>query len=253
MSGLIAMTSVLLVVGVEMFFASHGAGHSHAVDLDAIRGQHVPLQSRNKPLPPEPPFQDDDSDAELDHLDQIDPVSSAGLLHDPPAAAESPVSRQILQCLLLEAGILFHSVFIGMALSVSTGSAFVVLLFAISFHQTFEGLALGSRIAAIAFDPSSFKPWVMCLMYGITTPIGQAIGIALQGMYDPASELGLLMVGVVNAISTGLLLYAGLVQLLAEDLLSERSYHDLQGVLRVKACGAVVGGCFLMALVGAWA
>ena len=50
----------------------------------------------------------------------------------------------MLQCLLLEAGILFHSVFIGMAVSVATGPPFVVFLVAIAFHQTFEGLALGS-------------------------------------------------------------------------------------------------------------
>jgi zinc transporter ZupT len=160
--------------------------------------------------------------------------------------------RLILQCLLLEAGILFHSVFIGMALSVSTGPAFVVLLIAISFHQTFEGLALGSRIAAIpSFSTTSLKPWFMSVLYGITTPIGQAIGLAVHTLYDPASQFGLLMVGIVNAISAGLLLYAGLVQLLAEDFLSDHSYVDLQGRKRLEACAAVVAGSMLMAFVGA--
>jgi hypothetical protein len=44
--------------------------------------------------------------------------------------------RMMLQCILLEAGILFHSVFIGMALSVATGPTFAVFLIAISFHRT---------------------------------------------------------------------------------------------------------------------
>jgi hypothetical protein len=39
--------------------------------------------------------------------------------------------------MLLEVGILFHSVFIGMALSVSIGANFVVLLIAIAFHRPF--------------------------------------------------------------------------------------------------------------------
>jgi zinc transporter ZupT len=43
--------------------------------------------------------------------------------------------KSILQCMLLEVGILFHSVFIGMALSVAIGSNFVVLLIAIAFHR----------------------------------------------------------------------------------------------------------------------
>lgn len=45
--------------------------------------------------------------------------------------------KAVMQCALLELGILFHSVFIGMALSVSTGSDFVVLFIAIVFHRTF--------------------------------------------------------------------------------------------------------------------
>jgi hypothetical protein len=171
-----------------------------------------------------------------------------------PEQALAAERRMILQCLLLEAGILFHSVFIGMALSVSTGPAFAVLLLAISFHQTFEGLALGSRIAAIkSFSTSSSKPWLMSLMYGITTPIGQAIGLAVHTLYDPASQFGLLTVGIVNAISSGLLLYAGLVQLVAEDFLSDHSYVELHGRRRVQACAAVVAGSLLMALVGAFA
>jgi len=72
-------------------------------------------------------------------------------------------------------------------------------------------------------------------------------------MYDPRSETGLLMVGIMNAISSGLLLFAGLVELLAEDFLSVESYQVLHGRRRVEACAAVVGGSMLMALVGAWA
>lgn len=162
--------------------------------------------------------------------------------------------KNLLQVMLLEAGILFHSVFIGMALSVATGSNFIVLLIAITFHQTFEGLALGSRIASLSvFPKNSPKPWLMCLAYGTTTPIGQAIGLATRKLYDPASQTGLLMVGVMNAISSGLLLFAGLVELLAEDFLSDESYVILSGKRRIQACGAVAAGGMGMALIGAWA
>ncbi|KAF8456167.1 ZIP zinc transporter-domain-containing protein [Terfezia claveryi] len=162
--------------------------------------------------------------------------------------------KNLLQVVLLEAGILFHSVFIGMALSVATGSNFIVLLIAISFHQTFEGLALGSRIAALRTFPSgSLRPWLMTLAYGTTTPVGQAIGLATRNLYDPQSQAGLLMVGVMNAISSGLLLFAGLVELLAEDFLSDESYIVLSGRRRVQAGLAVVVGAAGMAAVGAWA
>jgi len=205
---------------------------------------------------------DDDNDSDLD-LDELDPSGPLPMLlpndietHHHSKSVLSPEEEQkrlILQCLLLEAGILFHSIFIGMAVSVATGPPFVVFLIAIACHQSFEGLALGSRIAAINFPTHSPRPWLMVLAYGTTTPIGQAIGLIVHNLYDPRSATGLLMVGVMNAISSGLLLFAGLVQLLAEDFLSDKSYTVLKGRRRWEAFGAVLGGASLMALVGAWA
>ena len=93
----------------------------------------------------------------------------------------------------------------------------------------------------------------MALAYGTTTPVGQAIGLLVHNLYDPASQTGLLMVGIMNAISSGLLLFAGLVELLAEDFLSDKSYEILSGQRRIEACASVVAGSLLMAFVGAWA
>lgn len=85
------------------------------------------------------------------------------------------------------------------------------------------------------------------------TPIGQAIGLATHTLYSPDSEVGLVLVGVMNAISSGLLVFASLVELLSEDFLSDESWRILRGKKRVAACALVFFGAFLMALVGAWA
>ncbi|KAL2006977.1 hypothetical protein VTN00DRAFT_8415 [Thermoascus crustaceus] len=170
-----------------------------------------------------------------------------------PLTPEQKRQKSLMQCMLLEMGILFHSVFIGMALSVSIGSDFVVLLIAITFHQTFEGLALGSRIASLKWNPSALQPWMMALAYGSTTPIGQAIGLATHTLYDPDSETGLLLVGTMNAISAGLLIFASLVELMSEDFLSDESWRILRGRRRVGACVLVFLGAFGMSLIGAWA
>jgi hypothetical protein len=53
------------------------------------------------------------------------------------ATAQQKRKKAIMQVLLLEMGILFHSVFIGMALSVAVGNDFIVLLIAITFHREF--------------------------------------------------------------------------------------------------------------------
>ncbi|KAI9036816.1 putative plasma membrane zinc ion transporter [Aspergillus affinis] len=162
-------------------------------------------------------------------------------------------NKAVMQVFLLEMGILFHSVFIGMSLSVSVGNEFVILLIAIVFHQSFEGLALGSRIAALDWPEKAPQPWLMSLAYGCTTPIGQAIGLATHTLYSPDSEVGLLLVGTMNAISAGLLIFASLVELMSEDFLSDESWKVLRGRKRVYACLLVFGGAFCMSLVGAWA
>ncbi|EXJ88597.1 hypothetical protein A1O1_05527 [Capronia coronata CBS 617.96] len=281
MPGFIAMMAVFVVVSIEMFFASKGAAHSHGGEWDGLpEPSHRPTRgngrvSLNQTGTPLTPYTDGtpktrhsmSSESDSDDLDDLDPIAEqsapfshphrrASSQHDNHAPAEQNPQRLFLQCLLLEAGILFHSIFIGMAVSVATGTEFVVLLVAICFHQTFEGFALGSRISALIpalFDARSPKPWLMALAYGATTPIGQAIGIWMNELYDPASEVGLLMVGITNAISSGLLLFAGLVQLIAEDFLSEKSYEILKGRRRVEACLAVGLGGLLMAIVGAFA
>jgi solute carrier family 39 (zinc transporter), member 1/2/3 len=93
----------------------------------------------------------------------------------------------------------------------------------------------------------------MAAAYGLTTPIGQVIGIATHTLYSPDSEAGLIVVGVMNAISAGLLTFASLVELLSEDFLSDESWEYLRGKKRVVACLLVFLGAFCMALVGAWA
>ncbi|KAG4442561.1 hypothetical protein IFR05_001973 [Cadophora sp. M221] len=170
-----------------------------------------------------------------------------------PLSPDQKHKKEMMQCVLLELGILFHSVFIGMALSVATGNDFLILLIAISFHQSFEGLALGSRIAALTWKPNAWQPWVMALAYGCTTPIGQAIGLATHTLYSPESETGLLIVGIFNAISAGLLTYASIADLIVEDFLSDESWRVLRGKRRIFASFLVFAGAFGMSLIGAWA
>ncbi|AEO69820.1 09c96ae9-ea62-4a30-995c-e976854f989f [Thermothielavioides terrestris] len=331
LAGLIAMVSALVVVALESYLTTRGAGHSHSHhpvweddddtgDSDAHSGAPTPddtpadgsaarrarrdrpasiialddleasqgLVSGASPLAGSTPtmaparegllkggasgarkshdHNDDDDreslDLELSFEELRGPDADAGApqrklertlsaLEHVPGPEEQ--KRLMLQCALLEAGILFHSIFIGMALSVAQGPTFAVFLIAISFHQSFEGLALGTRIAALHFPRSSPRPWLMVLAFGATTPLGQAIGLFVHRFYDPMSQTGLLMVGFMNAISSGLLLFAGLVQLLAEDFLTEKSYTTLKGRRRVNAFLAVVSGAGLMAAVGAFA
>ncbi|OTB03676.1 hypothetical protein M426DRAFT_59942 [Hypoxylon sp. CI-4A] len=153
---------------------------------------------------------------------------------------------------LLEGGILFHSVFVGMTVSI-TIEGFVILLVAILFHQMFEGLGLGSRIAAVPYPKGSYRPWLLVFAFGTTAPLGQAIGLIAHNSYDPNSAFGLIIVGIFNSISSGLLIYAALVDLLAEDFLSEESRETMtMKQKKIAFCWLLLGAAG-MSIVGAFA
>lgn len=100
---------------------------------------------------------------------------------------------------LLEGGILFHSIFVGMTNSI-TVDGYVILLVALIFHQMFEGLGLGTRIAEVPYPQRSARPWLLVVAFGLTAPVGQAIGLGARNTYDPNSATGLIVVGMFNAM-----------------------------------------------------
>lgn len=107
--------------------------------------------------------------------------------------------RMNMNITLLEGGILFHSIFVGMTISITT-NGFIALLVAIIFHQFFEGLGLGSRIAEIPYKANAAKPWVLVCAFGLTCPIGQVIGLVTRDTYDQSSAMALILVGFFNAL-----------------------------------------------------
>ncbi|KAI1457883.1 Zip-domain-containing protein [Annulohypoxylon moriforme] len=61
----------------------------------------------------------------------------------------SRYNDEVVGVAVLEAGIIFHSLLIGVTLVVAGDSFFITLFVVILFHQMFEGIALGTRIASV--------------------------------------------------------------------------------------------------------
>ena len=97
------------------------------------------------------------------------------------------------------------------------------------------------------------NPHVLTHNLGCRTPIGLAIGIATHHSYSPDSATGLLVVGIMNALSFGLLVFTSLVELVAPDFVNDESWMVLKGPRRVKAFSLVFLGAFAMSMVAAWA
>jgi len=167
-------------------------------------------------------------------------------------AEERSFQQQIAAFLILEFGVIFHSVIIGLNLG-TAGSEFSTLYPVLVFHQSFEGLGIGARLSAIPIPARlAWLPWALCAGYGITTPVAIAIGLALRTTYNGGSYTANVVSGVLDAISAGILIYTGLVELLARDFLfnPERT-RDNKRLTFMIFC--VFLGAALMALLGKWA
>jgi solute carrier family 39 (zinc transporter), member 1/2/3 len=166
--------------------------------------------------------------------------------------AERSFRQQIAAFIILEFGIIFHSVVIGLNLGTS-GREFATLYPVIVFHQSFEGLGIGARMSAIPF-PKRWKwlQWTLCSGYGLTTPIAIAAGLGVRNTYNSGSFTANIVSGVFDSISAGVLIYTGLVELLARDFLfnPERTMDNRQLTFMVTC---TIVGAGVMALLGKWA
>ncbi|EPS42734.1 hypothetical protein H072_3332 [Dactylellina haptotyla CBS 200.50] len=169
---------------------------------------------------------------------------------------ESAYSRrefysQFSAFLILEFGVIFHSIIIGLALGVA-GEEFNTLFPVLVFHQGFEGLGIGARMSAIPFKSGSKLPWILCALYGLSTPIAIAIGLGLRHSYNPGSFTANVVSGILDSLSAGILIYTGLVELLARDFLFDsKRTRDNTKLAFMLACTLLGAG--LMALLGKWA
>lgn len=82
--------------------------------------------------------------------------------------------------------------------------------------EFFEGLGLGARLAYLDL-PHNYRwaPYVGAALYGCTTPIGIAAGLGVRTTYNPNSTTALIVSGVLDSVSSGILLYTGLVEVCA--------------------------------------
>jgi zinc transporter 1/2/3 len=159
---------------------------------------------------------------------------------------------QIIGVFILEFGVLLHSMLIGLTLAVDPN--FITLFVVIIFHQTFEGLGVGTRLAHMQLPPK-YNYVAICgaLLYGITTPLGIAVGLGVQSTYNPNSTTASIVSGVLDSLSAGILLYTGLVELLAHEFIfNKEMINGSNGRVAYALC-CMLFGCGIMALLGRWA
>ncbi|TVU07919.1 hypothetical protein EJB05_41296, partial [Eragrostis curvula] len=151
---------------------------------------------------------------------------------------------------ILEFGIVSHSVIIGLSLGVSQSPCTIKpLVAALSFHQFFEGFALGGCVSQAQFR--SFSALMMAFFFAITTPAGITVGACIASFYNPNSPRALVVEGILDSISAGILIYMALVDLIAADFLNKRMSYNLR--LQVGSYVALFLGAMAMSSLAIWA
>jgi len=212
----------LMVMRYGNFGGSHAHGHSHGENrtisvtpengkvVDGSEDYQLSSQGNGSTVP---------GTDHLGHLrthrsneDVRDDWEERGIVPESYAA-------QMTAIFILEFGVIFHSVFVGLTLAVA-GDEFKTLYVVLVFHQTFEGLGLGSRLSSIPWPKSKrWTPYVLGLGYALSTPIAIAIGLGVRYSYAPGSPTAIIINGVFDSISAGILIYTGLVELMAHEFM----------------------------------
>lgn len=193
-------------------------------------------------------------DSDNHHHHAVDMVPSLAHSHGcrQQPACHSTALKQQVTCMTFELGCVAHSVVLGLALGVMTDAKELVLTLTIvlAVHQAVEGLALGSVLAATQ-RLSRRKKYVLALVYAVTLPAGIAGGLLASNSYDPTAPVAVLVQGVANGLSGGLLLYVSMFSLLGAEL----SQHDLlhRPLLAAGLMLAVLCGAAVMCVIGLWA
>jgi solute carrier family 39 (zinc transporter), member 1/2/3 len=169
----------------------------------------------------------------------------------------------ILAVGVMEAGILFHSVLIGLTLvvapdsSANTSGYYKTLLAVIVFHQFFEGLALGARIALLKNSALHFGIWSKVLMasaFALITPLGMAIGIGVLNEFNGNDRGTIITIAVLDALSAGLLLWVGIVDMWARDwAVGGGEMMQAGGLKTIIGLFSLIVGMALMSVLGKWA
>ncbi|KAF9769989.1 hypothetical protein IL306_012498 [Fusarium sp. DS 682] len=200
------------------------------------------------------------------------------------------LSTEVVSVLVMEMGILFHSL--------PGDEYFLTLFVVILFHQMFEGIALGSRIATIGTCDDTHAPAVsrpsqdtssaqdsdkapvstetipneetapaglsmkkklgLASLFAFITPIGMAIGIGVLQKFNGNDKSTLVAIGTLDAVSAGILMWVGLVEMWAADWMSGGHGHkaelaDASLLTTILAGIGLVAGLVVMSLLGKWA
>ncbi|KAK7849844.1 zinc transporter 6, partial [Quercus suber] len=316
-SGLVTLIGALTALLVDITATSHvedGHGHGHSKSYVPV-GTHD--QENEKKL----------CGGELRN-ESVEMVVQ--VVNEQERVDEVVKQKQRLVSQVLEIGIIFHSVIIGVTMGMSQNQCTIrPLVAALAFHQIFEGMGLGGCIAqgsdseiplvlgllqcqkhvihgngstflllalavgvgvgvgvgiqirtplvlvsvlsvnscgsvfvllgvvGLGFEEAGFSfgtTAYMCFMFSVTTPMGIVLGMILFTVtgYDDSSPKALIMEGLLGSFSSGILIYMGLVDLIAVDFFHNKMMTSNLWLKKASYIALILGSTS-MSILALWA
>jgi zinc transporter 1/2/3 len=151
----------------------------------------------------------------------------------------------------------------------------------------FEGIALGTRIAALGSTPaaarlqhighhhvqpsetpsgsedtdikapgvsvSMSKKLLLAAAFAVVTPLGMAIGIGVLNSFNGNDPSTIVAIGTLDALSAGILVWVGIVEMWAHDWTLGGEMTRASPVKTALGMTGLVAGMAVMSLLGKWA
>lgn len=169
-----------------------------------------------------------------------------GHSHGPPVSLTDPKQRSVAAAIrgfLLVFALSFHSIFEGMAIGLQTTINDVWFLFAaVTVHELAIMFCIGLEMLASKIKVAIYVSYMVTL--GLITPVGVAIGIAVTEYSHDQSPTHMLTIAILQGVAAGTLLYVTFLEVLER----ERRKHG-HGLAKL---GAVFLGFLLLSLLELW-
>lgn len=148
----ICMLSIFVLFILEIVAYRWGTAKLAAIGKTHDAHGHGQALAAHSAHGPEPPTQEKAVAQKESSLSDVETADS----HDHEFKPDANTAGQIVGIAILEFGVVLHSVLIGLTLAVAED--FKILFVVLVFHQTFEGLGIGSRLAFMSL-PRKYN-WV---------------------------------------------------------------------------------------------
>ncbi|EPY37794.1 solute carrier family 39 (zinc transporter), member 1/2/3, partial [Angomonas deanei] len=142
--------------------------------------------------------------------------------------------RKVISAICMEFGVTFHSIFVGVAVGLTTNTELKPLMVALFFHQLFEGMAPrlpsgGRQVLAILWREA------FAVMFAVSAPLGMVVSTIAVSVSKDAISGGKFVttLAILNSFCGGILLYLAF-NLLLNDFTADMKTYGARGEGKLK-------------------